>query len=119
PGAWAQFVAILLFSGCGTTGVSTRALPAYALPLAKNASQNARTTAYTHTTSDHTQFGARNALGGQLQAAGPAIRRAENVLQARAISTDTNDADVMKLEKFSMDKPKKGNPLAQPTVSQA
>lgn len=113
----AAFIAILLFSGCGTTGVSTRALPAYEMPIAKKEFQNVRTTAYTHTESDHTQFGARNALGGQLQAAGPAIRRAENVLQARAISTDTNDADVMKLEKFSMDKPKKATRVTTTTVT--
>jgi 3D (Asp-Asp-Asp) domain-containing protein len=37
-----------------------------------------RTTAYTHTESDHEAYGARNALGGELHAAGPAIRRAEN-----------------------------------------
>lgn len=103
----AAFIAILLFSGCETTGVSRRNLPAYEMPIAKKDFQNVRTTAYTHTESDHTQFGARNALGGQLQAAGPAIRRAENVRQARALSTDTNDTDVIKLEKFSMDQPKK------------
>jgi len=72
-----------------------------------------RTTAYTHSESDHTQFGARNALGGELHAASPAIHRAENVRQARAIS-DSDDVDIInissgdaKLEKFSMDKPKK------------
>jgi 3D (Asp-Asp-Asp) domain-containing protein len=49
-----------------------------------------------------------------LHAASPAIRRAENVRQARAIS-DNDDTDVInisssdtKLEKFSLDKPKKG-----------
>ena len=112
----AAFIAILLFSGCETTtGVSTRALPAYESPIAKNDFQNVRTTAYTHSEADHTQYGARNALGGELHAAGPAIRRAENVRQARAISTDNDDTDVInissrdaKLEKFSIDKPKKG-----------
>jgi 3D (Asp-Asp-Asp) domain-containing protein len=111
----AAFIAILLFSGCETTTVSTRALPAYESPLAKKDFQNVRTTAYTHTEADHTQYGARNALGGELHAAGPAIRRAENVRQARAISTDNDDTDVInisggdaKLEKFSIDKPKKG-----------
>jgi len=111
----AAFIAILLFSGCETTGVSTRALPAYEAPIAKTDFQNVRTTAYTHTESDHTQYGSRNALGGELHAAGPAIRRAENVRQARAISTDNDDTDVInisssdtKLEKFSVDKPKKG-----------
>lgn len=47
--------------------------------MAKTDFQNIRTTAYTHTESDHTQYGSRNALGGQLHAAGPGIRRAENV----------------------------------------
>lgn len=37
-----------------------------------------RTTAYTHTESDHRQYGSRNALGGQLRAASPGKRRAEN-----------------------------------------
>ncbi|HME88820.1 MAG TPA: hypothetical protein VKE30_06375 [Chthoniobacterales bacterium] len=108
----AAFIAILLFSGCETT-TSTRALPAYELPIAKNEFQNVRTTAYTHTEADHTQYGARNALGGELHAAGPAIRRAENVRRAGAIS-DSGDADVInisssdvKLERFSLDKPKK------------
>ena len=110
----AAFLAILLFSGCGTTTTSTRALPAYEAPIAKNEFQNVRTTAYTHTESDHTQFGARNALGGELHAAGPAFRRAENIRRAGTIS-DSDDVDVInisntdaKLEKFSIDKPKKG-----------
>jgi 3D (Asp-Asp-Asp) domain-containing protein len=110
----AAFLAIILFSGCETGGVSTRSLPAYEPPIAKSEFQNVRTTAYTHSESDHTQYGARNALGGALHPAGPAFRRAENVRQARAISTDNDDTDVInisssdaKLEKFSMDKPKK------------
>ena len=36
-----------------------------------------RTTAYTHTESDHRQYSNHNALGGELQAAGPPIHRAE------------------------------------------
>jgi 3D (Asp-Asp-Asp) domain-containing protein len=110
----AAFIAIILFSGCETTTVSNRALPAYEQPLAKSDFQNVKTTAYTHSEADHTQYGARNALGGELHAAGPAFRRAENVRQARAISTDNDDTDVInisssdaKLEKFSVDKPKK------------
>ena len=109
----AAFLAILLFSGCETGGTA-RVLPAYEPPIAKSDFQHVRTTAYTHTESDHTQFGARNALGGELHAASPAIHRAENARQARAISTDNDDTDVInisskdaKLEKFSMDKPKK------------
>ena len=51
--------------------------------------QHVRTTAYTHTESDHREFSNHNALGGELHAAGPAIRRAENV--ARAIPVSTSD----------------------------
>jgi len=69
-------VAILL-SSCGTTG-RTRALPAYERPIAKSDFQTVRTTAYTHTESDHLQYTNHNALGGELQAAGPPIHRAEN-----------------------------------------
>ena len=84
------------------------------MPIAKSEFQHIRTTAYTHSESDHTQFGARNALGGELHAAGPAIHRAENIKRAGTIS-DSDDVDVInvsssdtKLEKFSIDKPKKG-----------
>jgi len=69
-------VGTILLSSCGTTGV--RALPAYEPPLVKSNFQTVRTTAYTHTESDHLQFSDHNALGGQLQAAGPPIHRAEN-----------------------------------------
>jgi len=69
-------VGTILFSSCGTTGV--RALPAYEPPLVKSNFQTVRTTAYTHTESDHLQFSDHNALGGQLHAAGPPIHRAEN-----------------------------------------
>src|SRR5881392_4015589 len=69
-------VGTILLSSCGTTGV--RALPAYEPPLAKSDFQTVRTTAYTHTESDHLQFTNHNALGGELQAAGPPIHRAEN-----------------------------------------
>jgi 3D (Asp-Asp-Asp) domain-containing protein len=65
----------LLFSGCRTT--STRALPAYEQPLAKTNFQTVRTTAYTHTEADHREYTNHNALGGELHAAGPPIRRAE------------------------------------------
>jgi 3D (Asp-Asp-Asp) domain-containing protein len=68
-----------------------------------------RTTAYTHTESDHTQYGARNALGGELHAAGPAIHRAENVTRALAIP-DSEDIDLRRvsnsgttLQPFSME----------------
>ena len=84
--AWAvlaAFIAIILLSGCGT---SRHALPAYESPLAKTDFQHVRTTAYTHTESDHLEYGNHNALGGELQAAGPPIHRAE--VTRRAISVD-------------------------------
>jgi 3D (Asp-Asp-Asp) domain-containing protein len=109
----AAFIAIILFSGCETGGTA-RALPLYESPITRTEFQNVRTTAYTHTEADHRAFSNRNALGGELHAASPAIDRAENVRQARAIS-DSDDTDVInisssdaKLERFSLDKPKKG-----------
>src|SRR6478672_6997250 len=69
-------VGTILLSSCGTTGV--RPLSAYERPLVKSNFQTVHTTAYTHTESDHLQFSDHNALGGQLQAAGPPIHRAEN-----------------------------------------
>ncbi len=107
----AAFIAIILLSACETT-TSTRALPAYEPPVAKTDFQNVRTTAYTHTEADHTQYGSRNALGGELHAAGPAIHRAENVRRAGTIS-DSDDVDVInisntdaKLQPFSMQEKK-------------
>jgi 3D (Asp-Asp-Asp) domain-containing protein len=119
----AAFLAILLFSGCETGGTA-RALPPYEAPIARTEFQNVRTTAYTHTEADHRAFSNRNALGGELHAASPAVRRAENVRQARAISTDNDDTDVInisssdtRLEKFSLDKPKKGSRVTTTTVT--
>ena len=66
-----------LLSSCGTT-TRTRALPAYERPIAKTDFQTVRTTAYTHTESDHLEYTNHNALGGELQVAGPPIHRAEN-----------------------------------------
>src|SRR4029077_3957120 len=88
---YAAFAAggVLVFSSC-ETGKTARALPAYESPLPRSDFQNVHMTAYTHTESDHTEYGARNALGGQLQAAGPAIHRAENVARALAISDEEN-----------------------------
>jgi 3D (Asp-Asp-Asp) domain-containing protein len=88
----------LLLSACGTT--SHHALPAYEPPLARTEFQHVRTTAYTHTEADHREFGARNALGGELHAAGPAIHRAEYVARAVPVS----DSDVA-LQPFSTDQP--------------
>ena len=107
----AAFIAIILLSACETTS-TTRGLPAYEPPLAKKDFQNVRTTAYTHTEADHTQYGSRNALGGELHAAGPAIHRAENVRRAGTIS-DSDEVDVInisntdtKLQPFSMQEKK-------------
>src|SRR5439155_19279164 len=84
--AWAilaAFIAFILLSGCGT---SHHALPPYEPPLAKTDFQHVRTTAYTHTESDHREYGNQNALGGELHAAGAPINRAE--VTRRAIPVD-------------------------------
>ena len=69
PGFPATLTAWLL-TGCGSSG---HRLPTYEPPLARTNAQNVRTTAYTHTESDHLTYGNRNALGGVLHAAGPAV----------------------------------------------
>ena len=119
----AVFIAILLLSGCETGGTA-RVLPAYEMPIARTEFQNVRTTAYTHTEADHRAFSNRNALGGELHAASPAVSRAENVRRARALSTDNDDTDVInisssdtELEKFSLDKPRKGTRVTTTTVT--
>jgi 3D (Asp-Asp-Asp) domain-containing protein len=103
----AAFIALILFTACGTTH---RALPAYEPPLAKTNFQHVRTTAYTHTESDHRQYSNRNALGGELRAAGPAIHRAEVVTRAtlayevqRAIPVDESGSYSPPLQRFSME----------------
>ena len=75
----AAFVALLFLTACGTTH---HPLPAYEPPLAKTDFQHVRTTAYTHTESDHRQYSNHNALGGELHAAGAPIHRAEVVPRA-------------------------------------
>ena len=82
--------------------MANRRLPAYEAPLAKSDFQSIRTTAYTHTESDHTQYSNRNALGGELRAASAPIHRAENT--ARAIPVGV--ADGTQLQPFSMDEPR-------------
>ena len=72
-------IGALFLGACGTT---QRALPPYERPLAKTDFQNVRTTAYTHTEADHREYSNHNALGGELHAAGPPIRRAEAVPRA-------------------------------------
>jgi 3D (Asp-Asp-Asp) domain-containing protein len=104
----AVFIAVILLTGCGTTH---HALPAYEPPLTKANFQHVRTTAYTHTESDHRQYSNRNALGGELRAAGPAIHRAEVVTRAtlayevqRAIPVDESGSYSPPLQRFSMEK---------------
>ena len=104
----AAFIAIILLTACGTT--AHHALPAYEPPLAKTNFQQVRTTAYTHTEADHLQYSNRNALGGELHAAGPAIHRAEVVTRAtlayeveRANRVNENDSYSPPLQRFSMD----------------
>ena len=108
--AWAilaAFIAIILLSGCAT---SHHALPPYEPPLAKTDFQHVRTTAYTHTESDHREYGNHNALGGELQAAGPPIHRAEVTRRAipvdgvpRAMPVDETDSFSPQLQPFSME----------------
>ena len=69
-----------------------------------------RTTAYTHTESDHREYGNHNALGGELQAAGPPIHRAEVTRRAipvgdapRAVSVDETGSYSPQLQPFSME----------------
>lgn len=104
----AVFIALILLTGCGTTHHT--ALPAYEPPLAKTNFQQVKTTAYTHTEADHRQYSNRNALGGELRAAGPAIHRAEVVTGAtlayevqRAIPVDENGSYSPPLQRFSME----------------
>jgi 3D (Asp-Asp-Asp) domain-containing protein len=103
----AVFIALVLLTGCGT---AHHALPAYEPPLAKTNFQQVRTTAYTHTEADHRQYSNRNALGGELHAAGPPIHRAEVVARAtlayeapRAIPVDENGSYSPPLQRFSME----------------
>jgi 3D (Asp-Asp-Asp) domain-containing protein len=55
----------------------TRRLPPFEPPIAKADIQTVRTTAYTHTESDHLAYGNRNALGGELRAATVPSSRAD------------------------------------------
>jgi 3D (Asp-Asp-Asp) domain-containing protein len=103
-------VCALFLGACETTSTSrhTTALPKYEAPLAKRDFQNVRTTAYTHTESDHLPYGNHNALGGKLHAATGAVRRAEYTPRAIAVNGD-DPADYRRasysgpaLEKFSL-----------------
>lgn len=81
--------ALVLLSSCGTTEHVARRLPPYEPPIAKADFQTVRTTAYTHTESDHLEFTNHNALGGELHAATAPIRRAEYI--PRAMPVDAPD----------------------------
>lgn len=73
--------------------------------MAKRDFQNVRTTAYTHTESDHLQYGNRTALGNRLRAASGAIRRAEYVPRATPNIGDSADyrrASYSPLQPFSL-----------------
>jgi 3D (Asp-Asp-Asp) domain-containing protein len=103
----AAFIAIVFLSACGTT---EHALPAYERPLSKTDFQNVRTTAYTHTESDHREYSNHNALGGELHAAGPPIHRAEAVARAtlayevpRATPVNETASHSPQLQPFSME----------------
>jgi len=103
----AAFIALILLSACGTT---ERALPAYERPLSKTDFQDVRTTAYTHTESDHREYSNHNALGGELHAAGPPIHRAEAATRAtlayevpRAVPVDETASHSPQLQPFSME----------------
>jgi len=103
----AAFIAIILLTACGT---HHNALPAYEPPMAKTNFQHVRTTAYTHTESDHRQYSNHNALGGELRTADKAIHRAEVATRAtlayevqRAIPVDENGSYSPPLKRFSMD----------------
>ena len=85
----ALFATALFLGACESTPTRhTSALPKYETPLAKRDFQNVRTTAYTHTESDHLAYGNRTALGGRLHAASGAIRRAEYTPRAVAVNGD-------------------------------
>jgi len=103
----AAFIAVMLLTACGTTH---HALPAYEQPLAKTNFQHVRTTAYTHTESDHRQYSNHNALGGERSAKDQAIHRAEVVTRAtlayevqRAIPVNESSSYSPPLQRFSME----------------
>jgi 3D (Asp-Asp-Asp) domain-containing protein len=120
----AAFIAVLVLTACGT---SRHPLPAYEPPLAKTGFQHVRTTAYTHTESDHLEYSNHNALGGELHAAGPPIHRAEVVRRAplayevrRAVAVDDSvesevhrSAYTPQLQPFSIEETQTGTRKAK------
>jgi 3D (Asp-Asp-Asp) domain-containing protein len=59
---WAFIIIVIALSGC-----AGRPLPKYEKPLRQAPVMKVRTTAYTHTESDHRRYGSRNALGTDLR----------------------------------------------------
>ncbi len=53
--------AVMIFAGCA------RKLPPYEKPIARTQFQRVRTTAYTHTESDHTRYGCQTCIGTTLR----------------------------------------------------
>lgn len=68
-----RFSLLALGAAFSLGACSTRPLPQYEAPLAHTDFQQVRTTAYTDTESDHREYGNRNAMGGVLHAAAPAM----------------------------------------------
>ncbi len=63
----------LAYAACSSSGA--RKLPKYEAPLARSRFQTVKTTAYTHTESDHIAYGNKSALGTPLRC-GPSIHSA-------------------------------------------
>ena len=63
----------------------------YEPPLAKSDFQTVRTTAYTHTESDHVEFSNHNALGGELHAAARRFAALKSPHAHRAMDDDGDD----------------------------
>ncbi len=83
-------VAAACLTSCETGNVA-RGLPAYEPPIAKSSFQFVRTTAYTHTESDHLEYTNHNALDGELHAAGPPVRRVDTSPTQLSLGLATSD----------------------------
>ncbi len=87
--------ALFGLAACGSTP-----LPKYETPIARTRFQTVRTTAYTHTESDHLAYGNKNALGTTLRAPSPpsgvsqesGLPTASDVAVARAIPVASSAA---------------------------
>ena len=88
--ALATLTLACLLTGCGT---STHRLPPYERPIARTEYQTVRTTAYTHTESDHLAYGNHNALGGTLHAAATPLRPTTNTASAIPVSNSQDIVD--------------------------